>query len=81
MLCLAHRISDTLAGEFLERLLTVDTDEVSPALREEARRLLRHYPSNMELGWIADAGRHAESMMQLLDPEAVPPEIRKGYRR
>lgn len=68
------------AGNFLENLLIADPSEISPALRERARRILRHYPSNMEIGWMADASQDAHWTMQLLDPEGVPPEIRKGYR-
>jgi hypothetical protein len=70
-----------LAGEFLEGLLLADSADVSSSLREQAHRILRHYPSNMEIGWLADANQHSESTMRLLDPEAVPREMRKGYRR
>lgn len=70
-----------LAGEFLESLLVADSADVAPTLREQARHILRHYPSNMEIGWLADDNRHSGSIMPLLDPEAVPHEIRKGYRR
>lgn len=68
------------AGEFLEKLLTAGPDDVPATLREEARSILRHYPSNMEIGWMAESRQHVESI-QLLDPTAVPPAMRKGYRR
>lgn len=69
------------AGEFLEALRAAEPGEISPALREQAHRILRHYPSNMEIGWMADSNEHTESTMRLLDPEGVPREIRKGYRQ
>lgn len=69
------------AGELLEALRADSSGVVPAAVREQANHILRHYPSNMEIGWIADASRRWETMMSLLDPDAVPPEIRKGYRR
>jgi hypothetical protein len=69
------------AGEFLESLLLAESGDISAVLRNEAHRILRHYPSNMEIGWMADASQHTGATMQQLDPEAVPLEIRKGYRR
>lgn len=69
------------AGELLESLSAAGSAEVSVGLRDQATQILRHYPSNMEIGWIADASQHWETMMPLLDPTAVPTEIRKGYRR
>lgn len=68
------------AGEFLEALLNASPGTVSDSLREEARRILRHYPSNMEIGWMAEPSEHVD-LVQLLDPTAVPPVIRNGYRR
>lgn len=69
------------AGELLEALRTADSSAVSATLREQACHILRHYPSNMEIGWLADASTRWDTTMPLLDPEAVPKEIRKGYRR
>jgi hypothetical protein len=68
------------AGELLESLRTADSAEVSASFRDQANQILRHYPSNMEIGWIADASQRWETMMPLLDSKAVPLEIRKGYR-
>lgn len=69
------------AGEFLEALRANSSGVVPLAIREQAGHILRHYPSNTEIGWIADASRHWQTVMPLLDPDAVPPEIRRGYRR
>lgn len=69
------------AGELLERLRTDDSGAVSAEIRNEAHHILRHYPSVMEIGWLADASRRWDSTMPLLDPDAVPNELRKGYRR
>jgi hypothetical protein len=69
------------AGELLEHLRTADSSEESANLRDEANRILRHYPSNMEIGYLSDASQRWETMLPLLNPEAVPPEIRKVYRR
>lgn len=69
------------AGELLENLRSDNSGTISSTLREQANNILRHYPSNTEIGWLADASRHWDTTMPLLDPKAVPPEIRKGYRR
>lgn len=65
------------AGDFLEELAA------STMLKERARHLLRHYPSNIKIGWIATAAAQSPSaiMGAVLDPSAVPEEIQKGYRR
>lgn len=69
------------AGELLEHLRSADSSEVSAEIRYMADRILRHYPSNMEIGYLADASQRWETILPLLDPEAVPPDIRKSYRR
>lgn len=68
------------AGEFLETLLAAGPGEVPAILREEARHILRHYPSNREIAWMAESCQHFDPM-QLLDSTAVPTELRKGFRR
>lgn len=70
-----------LAGELLERLRASDPGVIPAAICNEVNGLLRHYPSAMEIGWLADASLRWGTTMLLLDPEAVPKEIRKGYRR
>lgn len=69
------------AGEFLEVLRAAGLDKVPAEVRERADHILRHYPSNMEIGWMAHACQNAASCMPVLDPSAVSPELRKGYRR
>lgn len=69
------------AGEFLEELRAAGTDKMPAELRERADHLLRHYPSTMEIDWMSHAIQNSGSCMPLLDPAAVPPELRKGYRR
>ena len=69
------------AGELLESLRTADLSEVSASLRDQANQILQHYPSAMEIGWIADASKRWETVLPLLAPNAVPAETRKGYRR
>jgi hypothetical protein len=71
------------AGNFLEELAASKDGLDFAMLEERARHLLRHYPSNMEIGWIANAAVQSSSaiMGPVLDPFAVPEEIQKGYRR
>lgn len=69
------------AGDLLELIRVSTGNEVSDALRQEARRILRHYPSNMEIAWVAEANVSGNMDMPLLDPGAVPRELRTGYRR
>jgi hypothetical protein len=71
------------AGDFLEELAASKDGLDVARLKERARHLLRHYPSNMEIGWIANAAAQSTSavMGPVLDPSAVPEEIQKGYRR
>jgi hypothetical protein len=71
------------AGHFLEELATLKDGLDFAMFKERARHLLRHYPSNMEIGWIANAAAQSLSAMMgpVLDPSAVPGEIQEGYRR
>jgi len=69
------------AGELLEAIRRDNAGTVPDSIREEAEHILRHYPSNMEIGWLSDAIQQSNTSMPLLDPNAVPKEIRKGYRR
>jgi hypothetical protein len=65
------------AGDFLEEIRKSTT---APSdIKEMANRILRHYPSSMEIGSMAENFKN--SIADYLDPEAVPDDIRKGYRR
>jgi len=69
------------AGDFLEELAAAETGANLQVLRERAKHLLRHYPSNTEIAWIAKAAASsAVNLPPVLDPAAVPDEIRTGYR-
>lgn len=68
------------AGDFLEELRRAPAGAVSDELRRQVEVILRHYPSNMEIGWMAEA-RLVSDLEQHLDPAGVPREIRGGYRR
>lgn len=71
------------AGDFLEKLAAAEGAPDFQKVKEHAQHLLRHYPSNMEIAWIAEGmARSPYSIMgSPLDPAAVPREIQKGYRR
>jgi len=70
-------------GEFLEELAAAQSALEFQKVKARAQQLLRHYPSNMEIAWIAKAtarGPYA-IMGSPLDPTAVPENIQNGYRR
>jgi hypothetical protein len=70
-------------GEFLEELAAAEGAPEFQNIKDRAQQLLRHYPSNMEIAWVAKAvaqGPYA-IMGSPLDPAAVPEKIQKGYRR
>lgn len=71
------------AGDFLEELAAAKDVSDFHRISERAEHILRHYPSNMEIEWIAKAtARSPYSIMgSPLDPAAVPRDIPKGYRR
>lgn len=71
------------AGDFLEELAAAGSSLNIENLKERAQHLLRHYPSNMEIGWIANAVSQGPLavMGPVLDPSAVPKKIQSGYRR
>lgn len=71
------------AGEFLEELAAAETAPEFQNIRDRAQQLLRHYPSNMEIAWIAETAARSPyaTMGSPLDPTAVPREIQNGYRR
>lgn len=69
-------------GEFLEELAAAESVPEFQEIKDRAQQLLRHYPSNMEIAWIAKATAHSPYaiMGSPLDPAAVPEKIQKGYR-
>jgi hypothetical protein len=74
------------AGDFLESLLLSDNAQLNEMSEERLRNcactILRHYPSTGEIGRLADGEGHESRLsMPMLDGEAVPKDIRKGYRR
>jgi len=70
-------------GEFLEELAVAKSPHEFQKIQDRAQQLLRHYPSNMEIAWIAKAAaRDPYAVMGSgLDPTAVPENIQQGYRR
>lgn len=70
------------AGDLLEEIAAAGEMDLS-TLKQRAQHLLRHYPSNMEIGWIAQAASQNNDSLQgpVLDPAAIPVELQKGYRR
>jgi hypothetical protein len=71
------------AGEFLEELAVVEGGPEFQNIKDRAQQLLRHYPSNMEIAWVAKAAAASPYaiMGSPLDPAAVPEKIQRGYRR
>jgi hypothetical protein len=64
-----------LTREFLDRLLYPHkTPRVPQAVREEARRLLRHYPVGIEMRWVWE-GRERKGVRHLFkkpEPSTKP---------
>lgn len=71
------------AGDLLEELAAATSAPDFQMIKERARHLLRHYPSNMEIAWVAEVAAQGPYgiLASPLDPTAVPIEIQKGYRR
>lgn len=66
------------AAEFLQRLAGGEYPRVPRAVREEARSILRHYPSSWDLDQIERAAPHV--MQQRMEPlhrmvRAYNPEV------
>lgn len=70
-------------GGFLEELAAAKSVPDFQNIKDRAQQLLRHYPSSMEIAWVAEATAQSPYavMGSPLDPTAVPREIQKGYRR
>ncbi len=70
-------------GDFLEQLAASNNEVDIGELREHAKNLLRHYPSSMEIEWIASAVAYNPQIPlgSVLDPSVVPHQIHRGYRR
>lgn len=71
------------AGNLLEELAVGESQLDIVGARERARNLLRHFPSNMEIAWLAEVAARSPFAIagSPLDPAAVPQGIRKGYRQ
>lgn len=69
------------AGDFLEELRNAEPGTVPDALREQANRILRHYPATMEIEQMARMERPDFSFGQMLSVEGIPENAPKGYRR
>ena len=78
------------AGEFLQRLAGGDIPRVPKAVRQEARNILRHYPSSWDLHRAAEAAPDVfavrmeplyrmvlEHAQQQRDPEVTQPQPRE----
>lgn len=64
------------AGELLESLRTAESGAVSANIREQTRHILRHYPSNSEIGWLTPAGA-AKTLWLCLIRMPSPPRCAK----
>lgn len=69
------------AGDFLEELRNAEPGTVPDALREQANRILRHYPATMEIEQMARSESTGRSFGPMLDVAGIPENSPKGYRR
>lgn len=69
------------AGDFLEELRRMEPGTIPDSVREQAHRILRHYPSTMEIADIVHSDSKTNAFSQCLDPAGIPADYPKTYRR
>lgn len=69
------------AGDFLEELRNMEPGTIPDTVREQANRILRHYPSTMEIADVVRSEASKDVFGPKLDMTGIPENYKRGYRR